>query len=307
MSVIVYAVPSTTPVPPALLIGWERYGLIWHGWDGSVWDLRNVAGGVFMTNAGILGLDDPVFQPEVQESPAKSGRWRTDYRIPERSVELPVYIFNDGGSIDWQELYREFRRSFHPLKPGQLEVRSPLGTRTLELYLDSAGDFSYTRDPVFDGWSRYLIRMTAEDPLWKGETVRRRFEAVSPTLFFGVDGNLHIGTSATTATATVDNDGDEAVWVTIGVEATGVGAVNLTISIDGGELDPPTIPQGSVLVINTDPAVGSALLDGVDVDGQVNPWDPRPVPPGQAVPIDLDFSGEGGVYVDVQPRYWRGL
>lgn len=306
MTVIVFAQPYVKPLPPDQLAGWERFGLIWHGWDGSTWDLRDVRSGIFVTNEGLLGLDDPQFVPETYESPATSGRWRTDYRVPQRPFEIPVYISNDDGSPEWLAAMRAFRRSFHPLKPGTLELRTPLGTRTIELFLDGDGDFSYTRDALFEGRSRYRIKTTAEDPFWKGEVWSARYENVSPDPFFGADGNLHVASSATLATAEVENDGDEDAWLRLELEA-GASNITATITIAGGTLGPPMIPAGQVLEIDTDPAVGSADLNGVEVDGLVDPWDPRPIPAGETTQLGVSLSGFGAVTVFRQSRYWRGL
>lgn len=306
MSVVVFTQRYVKPEPPNQLEGWGRYELRWYGWDGSVWDLRNVSGGVFVTNEGIIGLDDPTFEAQTTASPVAAGRWRQDYRVTERPVTLPVYIYNDDGSAAWQDLQRRFRHSFHPLKPGTLWLRTPLGIRTLELYLDGGGDFAYTRDPLFEGHSRYSIRLTAEDPFWKGEPVTYDFATAAPEPFFGVDGNLHVATSSSTSSAQLTNDGDESIWLRYVITA-GVADIDVSITLDGGEIGPPVVPAGQTLIIDTDPAVGSADLNGVEVDGLVDPWDPRPLPPGENLPVNLDLSGFGTVSIVVQPRYWRGL
>jgi len=307
VSAVVFAEQPVRPVPPNMLAGWERYGLQWTGADGSVWDLRNWRTGVFVTTEGLLGLDDPNFEIQAQESPAVHGRTRENYRIAARPVEIPLYVYNDDTSREWQQLYRAIRNSFHPLKPGTLQLTSPLGVRTIELYLDGNGDFSYTRDPIFEGHSRYRIRCTAEFPLWRGETISRRFSGTVPILLFNPDGFLHIGPRNVTSSAAIDNTGEEPAWTRITVNATGAEPLDASITIDGGELGLPTIPAGSQLVVDTDPTVGSAELDAVDVDADVDPWDPRPVPPGTAVPLDLSLDGDGEVIVELTPLHWRGL
>jgi hypothetical protein len=280
--------------------------LTWEGWDGSLWDLRNLSGGVIVTNEGIQGLHDPEWELEVSESPSTAGRRRLDWRGLPRPVRLPVYLWNDDDSAAFLDLLARFQRSFHPLKPGWLTVRTAQGARRLQLYKDSAGDFTYTRDPIYEGYTRLPVAATAEMPWWRGELVTRSWEQSSSEPFFN-NGNLWVTSGAALETAEIENPGELPAWVRWRLLAAEGGAVTATLTVDGGDLGTPEVPAGSELVIDTDPAVSSADMDGVEVDGLVDPWDPRPVPEEGIVPVQLILSGQGRVTMELEPLYFRAF
>jgi hypothetical protein len=305
MSSVVFAVPSNfvPPVPESI---WRRFGLIWHGWDGSTWDLRDPRGGVFVTDAGLKGLHFPAFEVQTETYLGRPGRVRRDVRVAERSCDLPIYLYRDDGSEAWHGFYEAFMDSWHPMKPGTLELRTEKRTQFLELYLDSDGGHSYDRDPLFDGYSRYTMTATAEDPYWKGTPLRASWEKSDNAQDFFLGGNLNIATGTAVELASITNPGQVAAWAKWTIVA-GANPISATISVDGGPLGTPQIPAGGSLVIDTDPAVGTAELDGVDVAGSVNPWDPRPIPAGATVPLSLQLTGFGQVFLEITPRRFRGL
>lgn len=301
MSSVVFAQPFTADIPD-VGSGWVRFGLLWTGWDGSVWNLRDVAGGVFVTTAGLLGLHFPEFEVHTSSSPARAGRRRRSVRTRERTASLPIYLRSDDGSREWLLLYRAFMHAFHPEKPGTLAVQTELGTKTLQLYFDSAGDQTYNRDPVWDGWSRYTMNLTAEDkPYWMQEPITYSWGNAAPVPFFGTDGNLHISESSSLQVATMSNPGDVSAWPLWKITSTEPTLpIQATITVDGGTIVTPNIGAGQTLTIDTD--TGECLLNGVDVAGSVNPWDPRAIPAGGSVPLSLALTGYGTVSATITPR-----
>ena len=262
---------------------------------------------MIVTNEGIQGLHDPEWELQTSSSPGRAGRRRLHARTQQRSFRLPVYMWDDDGSREWLDLYRAFFHSFHPERPGTLTVRTLLGARTIELYYDGACDFSYTQDPIFRGASRYPLNLTAEDPYWKGPEIVRAWEDVAPQQFFGSGGNLWVSAGSALAEASIEHDGDVSSWVDWIVRARADQSVSAVLTANGGTVGTPTIPAGGELVIRTDPTIGSAELNGAEVDGQVDPWNPRPIPEGGPVPLSLVLTGSGTVELRLQPRYWRGF
>lgn len=306
MSSVVYASSRQVPLPASEVVNWHRFELTYRGWDGSVWDLRDPLSGVIVLNDGILGLHNPEWEIQTSTSPARPGRRRLGARTKERAFALTTYLWDDDGTEEWLDLYRRFMSAFHPVKPGTFTLRAGKQTHTLEVFLDSDGGHVYTRDPGYDGWSRYPFALTAEDPYWKGEPITRSWSKTEPEPFFGADGNLHISSGAALETAQMSNPGDVDAWIEWTVVAAAA-AIKATLTVDGGTIVTPLIPPGQTLVIVTDPTVGTVDLEGVDVSGLADPWDPRPIPAGGVVPLQLQLDGFGTVSATFVPRRFRGL
>lgn len=303
MTSILYAARPFRP-GPAHLRNWNRFGLRWVGWNGAEFNLRDIRGGTIVTNEGLLALHFPPFEVHASESPATAGRRRLDARTRERAVKLPVYLWSDDGSPEWALLYKRFFDSFHPTRPGRLEIVTPLGARTLrECYLDSSGDFQFTNDAIYDGHMRCDVNMTAEDPHWYGAAIERDWQIVDPVPFFNAS-NLWVSEGASYAEAVLTNPGNVSAWPTWTVRA-GTAPLVADITVDGGRMLTPSVPAGSTLVIDTEKQV--ALLDGVDVTDEVDPWDPAPIPDGDNVPLTLILTGLGTVTARIEPRYFRWL
>jgi hypothetical protein len=60
-----------------------------------------------------------------------------------------------------------------------------------------------------------------------------------------------------------------------------------------------------ILVIDTDPTVQSAWLNGVDVTSQLGSADFAPIPAGHELPLSLTMAGTGSVEAAITPRYYR--
>lgn len=305
MTAVVFASPPSRP-ESARLVDWDRFGATWFGVDGSEWDLRSVVGGLILTTEGLQALGMPLFEVQASESPATDGRRRTDYRLAARSVSIPVYLWSDAGSPEFQTLYRRWMKAFHPLKPGRLRISTAAGFRDLVCYFDAAGDGTLTHDPLYQGWLRMTMTLTAEDPWWLGaETVRTWFRLPSEP-FFGNDGNLHISDGPSTDQAVLTNTGDTDAWGLWELAAS-QGTTSALVTVDGGSFETPQVAVGQMLTVDTDPAVATALLDGTDVTGAVDPWDPRPVPAGDDVPLSLILDGYGSITVRFRTKHFTAF
>lgn len=302
--VVVYGVPYIPPPPPVK--PFRRGTNKWHGWDGSVWDLGDFAGGVVFADGGASGFHMPPFERQTSISPAIAGSRYKGTRTAERPVDWNVLVWSDANSQEWLERDAGFAKTLWPDKTGVWEHTDPEGrSRFLRLRCDGGDLTSIERgDPHLQGWSLYQLQFVAEEPHWYGEEIVRSWSSPAPVDFFGTTGGppFNISASSTIATATIDNPGDVAAWPTWTLKGP---LTSISIEVNGGGLGLPNLAAGQTLVINTDPRVATAELDGVDVAGLVDPWDPREVPPGEAVPAAISVTGSGEVHLSLTPRYYR--
>jgi len=311
-NVMVLAAPYAPPPPPEQ--PWVSTKLIWTGWDGTTWDLNDGQSGVQVVSSGVVGLHLPPFEPQVSDR--RTGRRRRGVRVRERQVELPLLVWHDESSAEWVERDRAFWRSFHPLRTGTLTVTTPGGViRHLDVYLESDGGHAYDLDPVKKGWGLYNLVLTAEQPYWYGEPITRSWGALETGLFFGGDDPddpgavetappLFITSDSDTSNAFMPNPGDVAAWPVWTVEAAG-SDVDITFGAVAASIGPPTIPDGQTLVVDTDPTIATARLNGVDVAGQVDPYNPKPIPAYSGSYLIITITGLGVVTVTITPRYLR--
>jgi len=304
--VVVIGVPYAPPPPPGG--SFQRGTNTWTGWDGSRWDLGNTDGGVVFTDGGVTGLHMPPFEHLTSESPATSGaRWR-GVRTLSRPVDWNLLIWSDASSEEWRLRDSAFWRTMHPDKTGTWTHTTPAGTsRHLRLRY-TGGEQAFPLDPHEAGWVLYQPQMAADEPHWFGDEIVRSWGSPELVDFFnetagpGDDHLFFISAASNIENATLLNPGDVSAWP-IWTLTGPLSAVS--IEVNGGMLGLPDVELGQTLVVNTDPRVATATLNGADVAGLVNPWDPRPVPPGAEVPTQIVASGTGLVTVTLVPRYYR--
>lgn len=295
------------PLPPPLPFPWTRLQITWYSPDGVEWDLSRPDSGVFITRDGLRGLRWPTFELGTSTSGARPGRRRRTARVAERPAELPIYVFHGDGSQAFADRWEAFQNSWDPLRPGRLEVVSPLGRRSLYLYFDADSEETWTYDPAFMGYARTTIQATAEDrPYWEGDPIPGRWVNGDPEPFFR-DGRLFIANTAGIANATMRNPGNVSAWPVWTITNTEPAqGITVTVTVNGGTITTPAIGAGHSLTLDTD--TGRARLDdGTNYAGLLDPYNPRPVPPGAAVPLGLVMSGFGTVESSLIPRYWRAL
>lgn len=305
------------PTPPTPAPGggtaWGELEVSWTGWDGSRWVLSSPTSPVWLTPDGCRGLNMPPIDRFTSVAPAVAGsRWR-GYRVEERPVFWPIFLYGNS-TAEWRDVDRAWWRTMHPGATGVWTVAQPDGTRrhlTCRYADDNAHTF--TRDPFPLGWAAYGIELVAEDPLWRGEPVRREFRAAAAEQFFGGNGGsgfgppFHISPSTSPDEASVTHDGDEpawAVWTLHGpFSSAAVGVGDSVVQIPFGRL------AGQSLVVDTRPdrltVLDSDGGDRVDDLGQVAF---APVPAGVEVPLTVTLAGETSatvVEVEVEPLYHR--
>lgn len=301
MSALVFAVPYVPPPPPVPV--WVGYEMTWAGADGSTWTLDG-SQGVLLLQDGLVGLHFPEHDRFTSTAPSTAGSRHRGSRAQERDVEWNLLVYSDESSAEWQAIDRAFWSSFDVDDPGVWTVADAGGrSLSLECRLVPKND-PYDRDPALHGWSLYHVQMVACEPFWRGPEVSQTWQNAAPVPFFGVDGQLHVSNSSSMTAATMNNPGDVEAWPAWTITGP---MTSLSITVDGGTITIPTLASGDTLIVNTDPAVATALKNGVDVSGLVDPWDPRPIPRGDDVPVTLTVTGTGSVTATITPRYRRGI
>lgn len=307
MADLFWAAPAAPPTPPPLDL-WTGFQHTWEGWDGSLWNLSSMNQGVALLKDGITGMHLPEFDQQIDEYASVDGGRYRGTRTLVRNPEWLVGVYGDS-SDEWRELDVAFWRSLHPDRPGVWRVTDHLGrTRSLRCRLRSSTEHQYGIDPVEAGWSLYTVTLLAEQPYWEGEEVRSpTWTSAAPVDFIDSETlgpPFHPGSATTTGNATLTNTGD----IDTSITWTANGPItSLNIEAAGGALAYGSITDGDELVISTDPTRPQALLNGVDVSGDVDPWDPRPIPAGETVALDISMVGGGTLQASFTPRYFRAF
>lgn len=321
MSLVVSATEKPSPGPVPVPVPFRRSTQLWHGVDGTTWDLGDVTSGVLL-GRGVKGLYLPPIDRQVQTYAGLPGARFKSSRTAQRDVEWPITIFSDTSSENFLDIQSRFFQSLSPDVPGTWEVIDPLGrSRTLQLRLSGDGEYAPDLDPFITGASGMLLEFVADQPYWQGAEVSQQWAAPVQYLFFGGGdpsnptdvanqaGPPFVPSQSTSLTdATITNPGNVPAWLT----ETVVGPCDsITVTVNGGQIGFGAIASGSTLVINTAPSgpnARTAFLDGVEVSGQVIPWDPRPLPPGVAVPVEIVVTGAPqAVSVSFVPQYYRAF
>lgn len=297
---VAYAAPYVPPVPGDFNL-WQGMKHTWTGWDGSVWDLSDPESGVFLTGDGLEGLYEPDIVNYTHDSPVVHGVEWDGWLATGRKVYWNVYLFNDTSSQGWLTLNRAFRRTFLPGKTGVWKVELPgdAGTFSLTLRLDNTDSRQSKHDPIRRGWDVFPVKLFAEQPFWEGESVIEQWETGEQVDFFGAEGYgppFFISPSSNFDTAVITNAGDVesyGKWTITGPATTVQVGVGDEVTFVGFE-----VPEGSKLILDSNPVNLIAELDGEDVMDQLPDYGPPPIPPGEDVKLGLAMDGTGKVQVE---------
>jgi len=302
----VYAVPPV--LPPAPPEKWRGLVVKWTGWDGTEWDLTDYRSGVFLQNSGVEGLTMPAHTAWTAGSPAVHGQYYRGHVVEPRTVFWPVHIYGDT-SEEWLSRNAAFWRTMHPGKYGTWSVTTPGGSqRTLSCRFVDDGGHSYGLDPSMAGWASYAVSLIADQPFWLGEPQRRTWAQSDPVDFFGGLAKgppFRISSGSQLATATITNEGDVEAWPVWTIRGP---ATSVTVGVDGRTVQwSITLAEGDTLVIDTDPTVQCAWLNGVDVTAQLGTASFAPIPAGEDRPLSLTMAGTGSVQAEITPRYYMAM
>jgi hypothetical protein len=299
-------VDLTPPVAPPLYESWNRVQHIFHGWDGSTWDVTDGRNGVYLMPAGIEGMGMPEIEQYTFDSPVIHGFEWEGWRATGRDVHWVIGIFEDD-SIEWLKLKSAFWKLFQPGKTLVWEIILPNDEKFRITVRFKSDDTSvYSRDPVRLGWAIYGITGMCEQPFWEGTTQSPIWYPGSSSDFIPVGGAppFNISAAASISTAKITNPGDvEAYlrWELKGPFTTAaVGLQNKLVTVGATTL-------GQTVVINTDPKELTATRDGVDIMPSLGDFEFWPVPPGEDITLQLSMSGTGSIQAFFTPLYFRSI
>ncbi len=310
MTYIVYAeapIPEP-PLPPAF----QGFHHTWTGWDGTSFDLSVPTAGVQLLQGGLTGLHMPEFDQFLDEAASVDGATFRGDRAKVRNAEWTLGIFGDS-SAEWRERDTAFWRTMRSRRPGLWTVTDPDGvSRSLVCRFRSTSEYSYERDPLKAGWAVYQVALLAEQPFWTGAPILSPVwgNTETPVNFTGPSDSApdyYVSGATTIGSASMTNPGDVDADLTYTAKGTGTGLTSVRIQAAGGDMLYGPVAAGSTLRINTDPAAPLATLDGVDVSGAVDPWDPRPIPAGETSPLAVTLVGQGTLQASFVPRYFRAF
>lgn len=306
MTYVVYGAPATLPEPP--LPKYQGLTHTWTGWNGVTFNLTTGEQGVHLLMDGVTGMHLPEFDQYVDEyASVDGGRYRGS-RAKVRNPSWTLGVFGDD-SKTWRERDVLLWESLDEDLPGMWTVTDPDGrSRALLCRLRSSSEHPYGIDPHRAAWSVYTVELMAEQPWWTGApVVSPLWRQVEGVPFTGEDDEAppyHVSSAATLGSASLTNPGDRDAHVVH--VATGP-LTSVLVEYAGGSVGFGAVPDGSVLRINTDPTYPVATLDGVDVTGDVEPWDPRPIPRGATTDLTITLVGDGTLQSSSTPRYRRAL
>lgn len=309
MTYVVYSAAPELPEPP--LPKFLGLSHAWTGWDGTRFDLSVPTAGVLMLMDGATGMHMPEFDQYTDEHASVDGARYRGTRTRVRNPEWTLGIFGDT-TPEWRDRDSAFWRTMHPGRPGLWAVTDADGAaRTLTCRYRSSSELQYGRDPHKAGWAIYPVSLMAERPYWEGSPINSPVWGESESEDFtgpsDAAPDYYVSGATSLGSAQLTNPGDVDAHVTYTVRGIGSGLTSVAISAAGGQLGFGAVAAGSVLRINTDPTAPLATLDGVDVSGSVDPWDPRSIPAGESSPLDITMVGQGTVQASFVPRYFRAF
>ncbi len=312
---VVFVQAPIVPEPPPVDPGREGLGIWIEAWDGSTWRLDSEESGLVLMR-GARGFGMVTVEHHRDTHAALPGsRWR-DARVLDREVYLPVYVFSDGTSRDWQEHNRRFRKAMRTRKAAWLYVMWPDGTqRRIQIRYEKGGEEAFEMDPVFYGWAKYGLYFTAEQPYWEDVVPQsKEWGAAVPVYFFGggtsgptLGPPFGIAAPSTSGTTAISNPGDVEAWPVWTITGP---MTSCELGIEGQTIEVPfALSSDDVLVIDTRPNAQTAILNGVtDMTPQLGSFGFAQVEPGDDVDLTVLTTGTGGlVKVELTPLYEWGI
>lgn len=283
----------------------------WEAWDGSSWDLLSGDDGIALSRGGVRGLAMPPIKRYTRSSPGVNGTAYRGHRVDERDVFWPLHVLSDKGSEEWFQKDREFWRTLQPDKTGLWTITQPSGEyRTLRCRYISDGGMTFSEDPALRGWALYGIDLVAEQPFWEGLPISRSFSPSTNSDFYNgasMATPFNISSSSDTATASINNPGDVAVypiWKVAGPIS------SATLGVGGSSISIPfALTAGQWVQIDTNPDQLVAVdQGGADRTRDLGSSTFGSIEPGANIPLTISLTGGSTATVvtaDITPKYYR--
>lgn len=294
------------PIAPPGFSPYERVRHIFHGWDGSTWDVSDGRDGVYLMPESISGLGMPTIENYTFSSPVVHGVEWEGWRATGRDVFWVIGIFQDS-SFQFLEMKKAFWNIFRPGKTMRWEVILPNQERySLVVRFKADNTSNYSRDPVRLGWALYGITAFPEQPFWEGTPITRTWFPPSDSNFFGTGFGppFNISSAADIDNAIVSNPGDVETYIRWTLKgpfnsaAVGINGQSITVG--------PTLAN-HIVILNTDPTQLTATRDGEDIMSELGDFDFAPLPPGEEIALGLAMGGTGMIQAEFTPLYLRSI
>lgn len=308
----ILAIPGAQP--PGQVIDeaarWSGLAVSWTDGNGRSWDLCEPSSGVVLAPGGIKGFGSPSLTRYSSTAPGVSGSRFKGYRVEEREVFLPLYVWSGRNTTEFAARDRELWAGLRPDLTGTIRVTTPDGYwRELQVRFEDDGDLALDADPFLTGWQLYGVSLVADErPLWRGPERTWTFQGSGASGFFAPTGGVvTISPSQTIGIdgGTVLNDGDVPAWPTWSIMGP---CDTVTVGVAGGTVayQQPLADQ-EVIVVVTDPFTQGVFgEDGTDLTANAV-WSPLPVRPGEnEVSVQMTSLGTGAaVSLSMRPDYFR--
>lgn len=114
---------------------------------------------------------------------------------------------------------------------------------------------------------------------------------------------LRVASASQLSSAKLTNEGDLEAWPVWTIKGP---LTSVTVGVDGSTVQwTVALTSTDTLVIDTDPIVQSAWLNGADVTSQLGTADFAPIPAGVELPLSLTMAGTGSVEASITPRFYK--
>lgn len=312
---IVFVSAPVVRVPPPVDPGRVHYSLWWEAWDGTNWSLSDESSGLVLMR-GVRGLGRIEQENHRDEHESLAGSRYRDFRALNRDIFLPLHVYSDGDSDAWVKHNRAFSKTLRAGKTGWLHIIHPDGEhRRIRARYEKGMGEGFDLDPAFFGWATYGIYLVAEQPYWEAaEPIGDSWSSPEPVYFFGggsTPGNappFGVSDEKDVSTATITNPGDVEAWPKWVYRGP---ATSASVGVDGEVVEIPiALLEGQSITLDLDPEVQAAIREnGTDVTEDLGTFDFSPIPPGEAVPLEITLIGTGGGSVEIQltPLYEWGV
>jgi hypothetical protein len=295
------------PIAPPSFNPFHKVRHLFHGWDGSTWDVSDGRNGVFLMPESISGLGMPQIENYTFSSPVVHGVEWEGWRATGRDIFWVIGVFEDS-SNDWLEMKADFWKIFRPGKTMRWEIILPNNEHySINVRFKDDNTSNYSRDPVRLGWAIYGITCFVEQPFWEGDPISREWFPGTDNLFYNDTGYgppFNISSAADIETATISNPGDVETyvrWTLKGPFAEATIGLGDETTVVGATAD------GEVVVLDTNPTVLTATRDGVDIMPELGDFNYAPIPAGEDILLSLAMSGSGSIQAEFTPLYLRGI